>query len=78
MELKALEERINDRMDQRFIDNEKLSTAQHQNIIDKIDRFSERVSCVEKSSEEFQTFKKYGTGITSFILFIAAIYIFFI
>ncbi len=69
-------------LEQMFVDNQILSTAEHKNIIDKIEhieeRFSEKIDSLEESSKEFQTYKNYGIGIFSLITFIAAIYVFFV
>ena len=74
-----LEQMIN----QRFIDNEKLSTAQHKLIFEKIDnidtRFTEKIEKLEKSSNEFQKWKHYIIAVVAIISLaipIAADYIF--
>lgn len=60
-------------LEQRFIDNEKLSTAQHQNIVDKIQNLEKnltpRISALETTSEEWKSYKSYIIMIVALISF---------
>jgi len=60
---------------QMFEDNKKLSTLEHTIILNKIDhiekRFGDKIVILEKSSNEFQTYKNYIIGIVILISFVA-------
>lgn len=62
-------------IEQRFKDNEKLSSTEHKLILNKIDnidkRFGEKIVLLEKSAKEFQTYKNYIIGIVILISFVA-------
>lgn len=66
---------LEEHIEQRFRDNEKLSSTEHKLILNKIDnidkRFSEKIGLLEKSSKEFQTYKNYIIGIVILISFVA-------
>ena len=66
---------LEEHIEQRFKDNEKLSSTEHKLILNKIDnidkRFSEKIGILEKSSKEFQTYKNYIIGIVILISFVA-------
>lgn len=60
-------------LQQMFHDNEKLSSSEHKNIVDKIEhiekQFGAKIVVLEASAKEFQSWKNYIIGIVALISF---------
>jgi len=58
-------------LEQLIHDNEKLTTMQHEHILDRIDRlekkFDEKIVILDKGNYEFQAWKNYIVGVVTIV-----------